>query len=135
MLPIAQKLCVGAKVICVRCINWSYKNFIQVRAFESSLSLNLCMLGNCSCFCCLLLTFFKVNFFKEFSSGTQSKCLTVWIQIRTDDLSGLIWVQTVCKGYQQKTKAATSKERVRTQLVCSRLLTFFSKLTFFKEFS
>ena len=27
-------------------------------------------------------------------------------------VSFLIWVQTVCKGYQQKTKVATSKERV-----------------------
>ena len=25
-----------------------------------------CMLGNCSCFCCRLLTFFKMNFFKKF---------------------------------------------------------------------
>ena len=28
-------------------------------------------------------------------------------------LSGLIWVQTVCKGYQQTTKVATSGERVK----------------------
>ena len=27
-------------------------------------------------------------------------------------LSVLIWIQTVCKGYQQKTKVAASKERV-----------------------
>ena len=32
-----------------------------------------------------------------------SGCQTVWIQIRPDNLSGLIWVQTVCKGYQQST--------------------------------
>ena len=25
----------------------------------------LCILGNCSCFCCCLLTFFKINFFKK----------------------------------------------------------------------
>ena len=31
-------------------------------------------------------------------------CQTVWIQIRTDILSVLIWVQTVCKCYQQTTK-------------------------------
>ena len=36
----------------------------------------------------------------------------IWIQIRTDVLSVLIWIQTVCKGYQQKTKVAASKERV-----------------------
>ena len=33
-------------------------------------------------------------------SGTLSECQTLWIQIRTDILSVLIWVQTVCKGYQ-----------------------------------
>ena len=32
----------------------------------------------------------------------------------TDILYILIWVQTVCKGYQQTTKVATSKERVNT---------------------
>ena len=30
---------------------------------------SLCMLGNFSCFCCLLLTFFKTNFFKKFFQG------------------------------------------------------------------
>ena len=29
------------------------------------------------------------------------ECQTVWIQIRTIIMSGLIWVQTVCKGNQQ----------------------------------
>ena len=36
----------------------------------------------------------------------------VWIQIRTEVLLVLIWVQTVCKGYQQTTKVAANKERV-----------------------
>ena len=59
----------------------------------------LCMLGNFSCFPCRLLTFFfKINFFKKMCT-TQ----TVRIQIRTDVLLILIWVQTVCKGYQQTT--------------------------------
>ena len=43
--------------------------------------------------------FFKINFFKKLK-----ECQTVWIQIRTDVLLVLIWVQTVCKGYQQATK-------------------------------
>ena len=30
-----------------------------------------------------------------------------------DVLLGLIWVQTVCKGYQQGTKASTIKERAK----------------------
>ena len=32
-----------------------------------------------------------------------SECQPVWIKIRPDILSGLIWVQTVCKGYRQTT--------------------------------
>ena len=42
----------------------------------------------------------------------------VWIQIRTDILSVLIWVQTVCKGYQHPAddKVAACKERVKPPL-------------------
>ena len=29
--------------------------------------------------------------------------MSVWIQVRPDILLGLIWFQTVCKGYQQTT--------------------------------
>ena len=73
--------------------------------------------------CCVILhailssaAFFNVNVFKKKKKkkkkkntfGTLSECQTVWIQIRTDILSGLIWVQTVCKGYQQMTKVAIS---------------------------
>ena len=47
---------------------------------------------------CHLQTFFKINFFE-----IRSECQTVWIQIRIDILSILIWVQTVCKGYKQTT--------------------------------
>ena len=50
-------------------------------------------------------------FFLSLSSGGQ----TVWIQIRRDILSGLIWVQTVYKGYQQTTKVVVSGQRVKTE--------------------
>ena len=73
-------------------------------------ALTLCMLGNFSCFCCRLLTFFKMNFFEKILSGTLSECQTFTIQIRTDRKSVLIWVQTVCKGYQQMTKGDASKD-------------------------
>ena len=56
--------------------------------------------------------FFKISFSRKIPSGTLSGCQSVWVQIRTDILSVLIWVQTVCNGYQQKTKALTSKELV-----------------------
>ena len=49
---------------------------------------------------------------KKKKSGTLSECQTVWIQIKTDILSVLLGVQTVCKGYQKTTKVAASKERV-----------------------
>ena len=41
--------------------------------------------------------------FQKIISGILSECQTVWIQIRHDILSGLIWVQSVCKDYQQTT--------------------------------
>ena len=41
--------------------------------------------------------------------SVPSGCQTVWIQIRPDILSGLIWVKTVCKTVcQQTTKVAPS---------------------------
>ena len=47
--------------------------------------------------------FFKINFIEKILSGLQLKRQRVWTQIRPDILSGLIWVQTVCKSYQQTT--------------------------------
>ena len=42
--------------------------------------------------------------FKKKLSGMPSMYQTVWILIRPDNLSGLIWVQTACKSYLQTTK-------------------------------
>ena len=56
---------------------------------------------------------FFQNELSQFLLGTTlSECQTVWIQIRADILSVLIWVQTVFKGYQQTSEVAVSKERV-----------------------
>ena len=44
--------------------------------------------------------FFKINFFEKFFQELRLECQTDWIQIRPDVLLGLIWVQTVCKGYK-----------------------------------
>ena len=76
------------------------------------------MLGNFACFFFLLSEdfFFKINYLKKNLSGIPSECQTVWIQIRPDVLSGLIWVQTVCKGYQQMTKVATSGKEFKPPL-------------------
>ena len=47
--------------------------------------------------------FFQNQFFLKILSGIPPECQTVWIQIRPDILSGLVWVKTVCKSYQQTT--------------------------------
>ena len=65
--------------------------------------LSLCILGNILCFCCLLMTFQIFSFFFKKISGRLSECQAVWIQIGTHILLGLIWVQSVSKGYQQTT--------------------------------
>ena len=77
--------------------------------------LTRCMLGNFSCFCCrhIVCWLFSALTFQKVLSGALSECQTVWIQIRMYILSVLIWVQTVCKGYQQTTKIAANKEGVK----------------------
>ena len=72
---------------------------------------------NFSCFCCHLLIFFQNKHFQKILSGTLSESQTVWIQIRTDALLVLMWVQIVCKCYQQTTKVTASKERVKRQTI------------------
>ena len=47
--------------------------------------------------------FFQNQLFQQIISGILSEGQTHWIQIRPDILSGLIWVQPVCKGYEQTT--------------------------------
>ena len=55
--------------------------------------------------------FFQNRLFRKILSEIPSECQKVWIRIRPDFLSGLIWVQTVCKSYQQT--ALGDKELVR----------------------
>ena len=45
--------------------------------------------------------FFQNQLFLKILSGIPSECQTDWNQIRPDILSGLIWIQSVCKSYQQ----------------------------------
>ena len=52
------------------------------------------------------------NNFQEYLQSVEH----FWIRIKPDFLSGLIWVQTVCKCYQQTTKVATSGERVNLSM-------------------
>ena len=55
--------------------------------------------------------------FSKILSRILSDCQTIWTQIRTDKMSVLIWVQTICISYQQTTKVSTGKERVKEVLV------------------
>ena len=96
-------------------MSYSFQKF----AYISSIYMPSCIkywqchsiLVNFSCLRCCLLTFLKVTFSKKNLSGTLSECLTALIQIRTDVMSILIWVETVCKSYQQMTIVMASKER------------------------
>ena len=63
----------------------------------SSLAVNFFMFF----FSCRLLIYFQIQLFRKILSGIPSECQTDWIQIRPHILSGLIWVQSVCKGYEQ----------------------------------
>ena len=65
----------------------------------------------CRSACPFTLMLLSADFFRNILSGTLAACQTVWIHIRRNFLSVLIWVQTVCKGYQQMTKVAASKEK------------------------
>ena len=47
--------------------------------------------------------FFQNQIFQKILSGILSEHQTVWIQIRPTILLGLIWIQTVCKGFKQMT--------------------------------
>ena len=64
-------------------------------------TLNLCLLGNFACFFAICCFFLNLVILKGIQKYQQ--CLKVQIQIRPNILSTLIWVRTVCKGYQQMT--------------------------------
>ena len=73
------------------------------------------MLGNFACFLSSVVFFLKINFLKKNLSVIPSEYQTIWIQIKPDVFSGLIWVKTVCKGYQQTTEVATNRGRVKDE--------------------
>ena len=72
---------------------------VKVAVVSSSLYISLvCMLGNFAHFFVVCRSFSKIIFQKIFLQ-ISPECQTVWIQIRPYMLSGLIWVQTVCKSF------------------------------------
>ena len=64
--------------------------------------------------------FSKSTFLKKFFQEYH-QCQTVWSQIWPNILLGLIWVQTVCKGYEQTTL-------VSKKFSCSAHVQFSSKV-------
>ena len=63
---------------------------------------------------CRLLTFFKINFFKNiFQEYYPSKHQTGWIWIRTDVLSVLIWIWFADDNFKS---TCTSKKRVKEEI-------------------
>ena len=51
---------------------------------------------------------------KKILSRILSECqIMVWVENRPDIMLDLIRAQNVCKGYQQLTKVASNKERVK----------------------
>ena len=63
----------------------------------------------CTHFCRAL--FYKLTLSERGFSGIPPECLTYSIQIRSEVRSVLIWVQTVCKGYQQETQSPIAGKR------------------------
>ena len=72
------------------------------------------MLGNFACFV-VCQCFSKWTHFQKLISENLSVCQIAWNQLRPDVLSGLNWVQTVCKSYQQTTKSVTSRQTVKEE--------------------
>ena len=71
----------------------------------------------CMLFCHLLIFFLQIYFFQKFFHlGLPPESPTFWTKIRSDIMLDLIWVQTVCKGYQQ-----TASHHQQTELKCIKL--------------
>ena len=93
-------LCLLGNFACFFVVCWF---FLKINFSRSTMVFTLCLLGNFARLFLSSADFFENQLFRNILSGIPSECQTVWIQIRPDILSGLIWVQTVCKGYQQMT--------------------------------
>ena len=93
------------------------------------LKLTPSILANFACFLIVCRFFSKSSFFQKILSGIASRCQTVWIQIRPDIMSGLIWVQTVCKGYQQIYVVVNGWQRVYELCTAKNVKTLYKNLS------
>ena len=84
-----------------------------------SVLLTLCMLGNFACFfvVCGFFFFFKLTFSKKIFQEHHQGVKQIGSRSGPMFLSGLIWIQTICKGYKQMSKFATCVERVEVDIL------------------
>ena len=107
------------------------RSVTPILAYLSNINLTLYLLRNFACFFVASLLFFKINFFEKNISGIPSVCQTFWIQIRPDILSGVIWMQTVCKGYPQTTHKDKGLISANLKSLTDRHFRFFLALLLF----
>ena len=77
--------------------------------------LSLCMLGNFSCFCFSSADIFQNKLFQKILSGMYTIRVSNDVDPHQDwhSFGPMSWVQTVCKGYQQKGKFAANKKDLK----------------------
>ena len=98
----------------VWCGAWMYR-FLIFALFVNSLPP-----GKFFMYFCRLLIVFQNQLFWKNLLGISSEYQTEWIQVRPDILLGLIWVQTVCKSYQQTTLEDKELKDLRYQMYLNR---------------
>ena len=92
------------------CWNWESSSTWGAVLQESSVRITVCMLGTCkiSCFSCRLLTFISKLLFLKISFRNTVR-VSNGLDPNQDRRFVLIWIQTVCEGFQQTTKVAAIK--------------------------
>ena len=75
-----------------------------------------------------------MNGHRQLLSGIPSECNNDWFHIRPGILSGLIWVQTICKSYQQTTLQDNIKSLTSSKTCLKRPLKEYLKLVFKTEY-
>ena len=76
---------------------------------------------------------FQNQLYRKFLPGIPPECQIVWIQIRPDDLTGLIWVQNVWKGCHQTALLKVINFSTAARFLIGLAVVFF--LAFFGAFS
>ena len=92
------------KTFYILMVNADLKNVTDKNVPKLS-SVNALHAGEFFIFFCHLLIFFFNYFSQNTLSRIPSEYQTFLIKFRPDTLWGLIWIQTVCEGYEQMTLA------------------------------